>query len=341
MGSSVSGSSRVTRKHGNRALPWLSGVILLSGAALSCIPQPRPLTFNEEKISVLPPSEEVTAALSKHCRVLTTVAGVPTVQDQSFATSFRTLAGNTRECSAGGLDSWDDVRRCAGEHQAQVVQIIGRKTETTTDNRVLMAALVVANAGAGSMARGIGAHALATVSELNQLRLLDDWAQNAVQTRTVALDLRFWRCPESRAKVEPGELVWRRRQKVGDVQLDLLKDGKVVSDQEDFSNLPDLVAAYQPAFEYARTARDQDAASDRRVYVGLPFAALALAGCVVGSVGLAKHNRWLSGGGLAGGVVFTTASVWLLFDAADWHFKATTNAMNAVDSYNDNYIHHP
>jgi hypothetical protein len=71
------------------------------------------------------------------------------------------------------------------------------------------------------------------------------------------------------------------------------------------------------------------------LYVGIPFAVLALASDAVGIIGFAKKDHRLGIGGVVGGVIFTAITVPILVSGSNSQKKARTDAMNAVDSYND------
>jgi hypothetical protein len=300
----------------------------------ACMPEVRPLSFKEALIPVMPgDNAAVTAGLKKGCVEMSTARDAPTAGDKSSSTAFKAAMGHDYECLPGIKDV-DDVRRCAGEHQAQAVQIVGRKTETD-DDRLLVAMLSVANAWAGGVANQVGAKGQYASTQTNQIAL-DNWAQDAVRTRTVALDLRFWRCPAARATPAKGELVWRRKSMF---QLDLLQDGEVVGGNGEFQKLPGIVAAHPAALDFAKQAVAEQRSANTKINVGVVFAIAALAGDAVAAVGLVKSNLPLTIGGASGGVVFTTIAVPILFSSMNSLTRAQTSAMNAADSWNDEYVH--
>jgi alkylated DNA nucleotide flippase Atl1 len=272
-----------------RRLGLLTPLVLFSSGMPACVTA-RPLTLNELKIRVEPDDPNVTAELQRECRPVAGVATPDTAEDLRHA--VRTLAGDTGQC-ARTVETEDDLRRCAGEHQAQVAQVVG----------------------ADQHARAVG----------EDLEARD-------------LTVRFWKCPASRAEIKPGELVWRRKQAVLNSRLQLIKDGQVVAEEGDYSDLSTLVAAHPPAFEYAKRAEDRMRGLRIRAYVSLPLAALAAAGGGFLIAGVVKHDKRMEIGGLAGAVVFTSASLAVLVSGGSSAWEATTDAMNAVDLYNDEYI---
>lgn len=301
--------------------------LALHGALMGCVPKARQLTVKEAAIPIVPADTQVTAALEKECKAVGTARNTPTAEDQSLRATIRSLSGEL-ECSPN-LSSSDDIRRCAGEHQAQVVQIAGWETKTT-DRRLLLAALRIGNAWAGGVAQQVGSTSMATTTALNDLELERE-AEHAVQTRVTSLDLRFWKCPASRAEPASGELLWQRHGH----RLELLKEGQVVIDNQDFTELPPLVSAHAPAASYAAQAAERERAAKRKAYAVVPLAALALAGDVVTVVGVLKRDPWLIGGGAGGALIFTSATVGVGVSAGKAHLTATTAGMNAVDLYND------
>ncbi len=308
---------------------WI-GIGLL--ACCGCVPEIRQLSSKEALIPVFPSEDpQVTAQLAPNCRVLGTVRDAPTSADRSLGTAFAAAFGETFLCQPGIADL-DDVRRCAGEHQAQVVQIVGRKTETIDDTWRIVA-LSIANGVAGGLAYNAG---FSYAAQQNAL-LLDQWAANAVRTRTLALDLRLWRCPVSRAIPAPGELVWRREK--ANRAVDLLRDGQVVGNAQDLDRLPQLVAAHPPALNLANEAVAHESSMYTKMWVGTPLGILAIGSLAVGLVGMLKDNYPLGIGGLGGGVVLSCVSIPILMSAVTSSRRAQTSAMNAVDAWNDDYIH--
>jgi hypothetical protein len=301
-------------------------------ACFGCVPEIRQLSTKEALIPVFPSDDpQVTAQLAPNCRVLGTVRDAPTAADRSLGTAFAVAFGERYLCQPGIADL-DDVRRCAGEHQAQVVQIVGRKTETTDDTWRIIA-LSIANGVAAGLTYNT---ALSYTTQQNAL-MLDQWAQNAVRTRTLALDLRLWRCPASRAIPAQGELVWRREK--ANRAVDLLQDGQVVGNAQDLDRLPQLVAAHPPALSLANEAVAHESSMYTKMWIGAPLGVLAIGGLAVGLVGLLKDNYPLGIGGVAGGVVLSSVSIPIMMSAVSSSRRAQTSAMNAVDAWNDDYIH--
>jgi hypothetical protein len=311
---------------------WTRWIGIALAACFGCVPEIRQLSSKEALIPVFANDDpQVAAQLAPQCRVLGTVRDAPTAADTSVGTAFSVAMGERHLCLPGIADL-DDVRRCAGEHQAQVVQIVGRKTETTDDTWRIVA-LSIAN----GMVAGLAYNARLSYPDHQNAMLLDQWAQSAVRTRTVALDLRLWRCPASRAVPAQGELVWRRE--TANRPVDLLQDGQKVGDAQDLDRLPQLVAAHPPALSFAQEAVSHQSSWSTKSWVGAPLGILAIGGLVVGAVGMATKNYPLGIGGVGGGIVLSIVSVPILMSAVSSSRRAQTSAMNAVDAWNDDFIH--
>jgi hypothetical protein len=289
-------------------------VVLLFTVLLgACGPSVRQLTPKEANVRIVPEGPEWIAKLEEeNCLAVGAALNAPTSAGMSPSQEFRALIPGAMEC-APGLDTVDDLRRCAGEHQAQAVQITGFRIDRKPDWDGL----------ANALANGLDPFTIVTEGR-------------AVKRVVVSHDLLFWRCPASRAVPVKGELVLHRR---SGTNLQLLRDGQVVIKDFNPTELPPLVTAHPPAAEMAARAAKRERAVAVRAYATLPFAALALAGGALAVVGAVKHNPWYTYGGLGGAVVFTSVAVGIAMSARKPHFEAMTLSMTAIDLYNDVYIH--
>jgi hypothetical protein len=311
---------------------WTQGVLV--ACLIPACGGPRELSRKEAMIPILPgANSDVNAVLQRTCTEIGTIRDAPTAQDRSFTTALKVVSGNPYPCLPN-ISSLDDIRRCAGEHQAQAVQIVGRKKEDV-DDRNWIEFVRALNQYQESLA--LSQHSWGDwMAARYRKAQIDDWARNAVRTRTVALDLRLWRCPASRALPTKGELVWRRESVS---KLDLLQDGVRIGGAGEYDKLPEIVGAHPAALDFAQEALAHQSSAYTKVYVGLPFAVLALAADAVAVVGMVKNSDKLSYGGLAGGIVFTSIAVPILVSGGTSMNRAQTSAMKATDAWNDEYLH--
>ena len=314
-------------------------LMLVGGAVAACVPKPRPLTAKEALVSI-------SRGPSQHegCKIAATVRDTPTIVGQLTGD----VSGYAEKCPT--ISTMDDLRRCAGEHQAQIVDITKERTTKECGNvlneyaqsarqeetlRVQKGELVLSHTTPDdpecSRYHTTRVEKHDGMTRVIRVPVRDPLNPVASEAKTVALDLQLWKCPASRATLAPGELTWKRR----DVShVDLVKDGRVVDERTDLSSLPALVSESPPAIEFARKAADENSAARIKGYVMIPFAVLALAGDVAAGIGginvargsTSKMNYGLLAGGLGASVVFTTAAVTLGFGSASSSAEAATSA---------------
>jgi hypothetical protein len=336
-----------------RPLGFIFCLIFVASTLLSCMSvSRRPLSINDAKIVIASVDAEETKKLEKACRRGARISNAPT-EDVSLKGTFRAISGS---CLEPVLVNDDDLRKCAGEHGAQVVQVIGseKKTERMDGGGHLTLGIIAgimapAAAWSGGVASSIGSQTMATQAWSNSIKMQEmavteiAAAQNTSDgtiTRTTALDLQFWQCPASRAIPKKGELVARWPHSSGDWSLEVIRDGQMVSSaQDDFKGLSHLVSAYPPAIEHAKRAEHLAGTATTNLYIIAASAITFIVATGVGVAGFFTHEPlvlWPSVGvmGVSLPLVFIFGPT-----SANAGRECATEAVNAIDSYNENYIH--
>jgi hypothetical protein len=345
-----------------RALLVRSVGIALGGAILtSCSVLPRPLTMKEERIQIVPNALKVTERLERECKATATLTDVQAKPRLIISPP----------CPDFAVGSSQEMRRCGGVNNAQVVQVLavngseergasGAGLELTRDLSQGLARAEARNGHWGSA----GAHQYRADSIDYQLKNTPPQTGASVEHAVPAggyghadwlppadsWDLRFWQCPAPTPESEKGALVAHWPESRWDWAVDIHRDGRQVSRGRDgFEGLSAAVAAYPPALKYATQAEELGSSAVFRRTVSswllAPFFAgtgVAIAGLVLG---YKKHWPGYATGMAAGGggVMLISLAVGPIFDISSKNkgALAATEAMNAVDTYNEGYVRRP
>jgi hypothetical protein len=181
---------------------------------------------------------------------------------------------------------------------------------------------------------------------MDMLRLLYIWAA----------DVQFWQCPTSLSERATGALTYRVHREpqlftwsvhpprecdhpsgVDRCELQVFKNnGELLTRGDDgFSGLSKAVAPHSLAVSHALQAEALGRSSTSKLYAATVSSIALLASTAVGVVGYFKHNTPMTLGG-AGGMVVSIPFVWgFTISASTSALAANTEAMNAVDIYDD------
>jgi hypothetical protein len=113
----------------------------------------------------------------------------------------------------------------------------------------------------------------------------------------------------------------------------------VTGQSYEYAGLSDLVAVYPPSVVHAKAAESHTTISKAKAFISTGMLGAAAAAFGVGLAGYARNDHRLEIGGAVGTVVFLPLGWAFAASASNSLKEATTEAMNAVDIYNDDYIH--
>jgi hypothetical protein len=173
---------------------------------------------------------------------------------------------------------------------------------------------------------------------------------NMRANRAAPAPIELWQCPGSRAKLNKGEVEWRMPYPTvlrwlwfppivappGYYEMGILKDGRVVSRGGDgFEGFGRALASHPPAALRARRAEDLSQSALRDYYIAMTSAFVGLGAMGVAGAGLFMGEPWLLWPGLGGMVISIPFSMGFAASAGSSGSESMTEAMTAVDMYND------
>ena len=130
-------------------------------------------------------------------------------------------------------------------------------------------------------------------------------------------------------------MVWSRNGGTSSGALQLFQDGHWVAKADDTTRLRQLVATSPLAVEFVDAAESAQSAGSTKLYIGIGLLLLSLVSEGVAVVGAVQKDYLVAAGGLGGGIVLLSVGLPIASSGMTSEGVATTNAMNAVDAYNE------